>query len=112
MAKIKTLPVEVFRWHLGDCTNGGISGKHNTLYLISPEGWCEVEDTDERIIKVVEGFRGRLHVEPVNDPNKREISYMSGGNFVYSSDGRFPFDYPLSVHDRSETLEDYEALSR
>lgn len=117
MAKIKVLPVNVYRWTLGDCTNGGISGKYDSLYLVCNEGWLEVDEKDERLIKIVtEPAVGRdgtySHVEPVNDPNKKEIGYMSGGNFVYSCDSRFPFDYPLPIFDRSETFEDYEALSR
>ena len=115
MATVKVLPVNVYRWTLGDCTNGGISGKFDSLYLICDGGWLEVEDTDPRLIKlVVTEYWGveHVHVEPVNDPNKKEISYMSGGNFVYSSDSRFPFDYPLSVHDRSETQEEYDLLSK
>ena len=117
MAKIKVLPVEVYRWALGDCTNGGVSARFNNLYLICEGGWLEVEDTDPKLIKIVTrpccGREGTYsHVEPVNDPSKKECGYMSGGNFVYSCDGRFPFDYPLPVFDRSETWEEYEALSR
>ena len=117
MAKIKVLPVQVYRWTLGDCTNGGISGRFDCLYLIGNGGWMEVEDTDPRLIKIVTrpacGREGTYsHVEPVNDPNKKEIGYMSGGNFVYSCDSRFPFDYPLPIFDRSETAEEYELLSR
>ncbi len=117
MAKFKVLPVNVFRWTLGDCTNGGISGKFDCLYLICDEGWFEVEDTDPKLIKIITkphcGKEGTYSfVEPVNDSSKKECGYMSGGNFVYSCDSRFPFDYPLPVHDRSETWKEYETLSR
>lgn len=40
------------------------------------------------------------------------VGPMFGGNFVYSSDSRFPFDYPLGIHDRFESQEAYETLSR
>ncbi len=115
MAKVKTLPVEVYRWSLGDCTNSGISSRHNKLYLICPDGWFEMDEQDERLIKLVYreiGGKPYVHAEPVNDPHKKEIAYMSGGNFIYSCDGRFPHDYPISLHDRSETQEEYDILSR
>lgn len=115
--KVKVLPVNVYRWTLGDCTNGGISGRFDSLYLICDQGWLEVELNDPRLIKIVTrnhvGREGTYtHVEPVNDPDKKEIGYMAGGNFVYSCDSRFPFDYPLPIHDRSETQEQYDTLSR
>ena len=36
---------------------------------------------------------------------------MFGGNFVYTSDSRFPSDYPIPIHDRFETQEQYDQLS-
>lgn len=121
MAKVKALPVSVYESaHLlkdCDCTNGGISSRHKTLYLLCEEGqdgW-EIEENDERLVKLVRSSpcgRPYVHAEPVNDPNKREIGYMFGGNFIYTSDGRFPETYPIPLHDRSETLEEYDMLSR
>jgi hypothetical protein len=40
-----------------------------------------------------------LHAEP--DTNGDRSSF--GGNFVWTSDGRFPSKYPIPVHDRFET---------
>lgn len=129
MAKVRVLFVEVYEHKFelfpdSDCTNGGISSRHKTLYLLcedqekaqkEPWNWIEVDEDDERLVRIVRDTpcgRPYIHAEPVNDPNKREIGYMFGGNFIYTSDSRFPEDYPIPLHDRSETYEDYEILSR
>lgn len=127
MAKVRALSVNVYEhkseWLPNmDCTNGGISSRHKTLYLLAEdqekakqEWWGEVDENDERLVKIVRSApcgRPYIHAEPVNDPNRKEIGYMFGGNFIYTSDGRFPEDYPIPLHDRSETYEDYEILSR
>ena len=53
-----------------------------------------------------------LHVEPVDQQPEGRTSYMFGGCYVGSSDGRFPSRYPLALHDRTETWAQYEANSR
>jgi hypothetical protein len=44
-----------------------------------------------------------LHVEPIDEPTQGQIGYMAGGTFIFTSDGRFPNDYPLPLHDYTET---------
>ncbi len=123
MAKVKVLPVDVYGdldrgLYDCDCTNGGISSRNKRLYLIcegEDRGYGELEDTDERLVRIVHSTpcgKPYVHAEPVNDPNKKEIGYMFGGHFIYTSDGRFPEDYPVPLHDRSETQEEYDILSR
>lgn len=106
---------------ISDCTNGGVTSK-NERVLVLPEG---VEATPEQlmgklpILKIVRrniGGKPYLHAEPVNRPGKGSIgSWMAGGNFIYSCDSRFRewiCEYPVSVHDRTETPEQYDMLSR
>ena len=129
MAKVMALSVNVYEHKYeifpdNDCTNGGISSRHKTLYLLCEDqekaqkeawNWSKVDENDERLIKIVRSTpcgRPYVHAEPVNDPNKREIGYMFGGNFIYTSDSRFPENYPIPLHDRSETWEDYDALTK
>lgn len=118
---VKTLPVDVYRSARRgdyDCTNGGVSSKYNTLYLVCDEGWLEKDENDPQVVKLVVNHYGwieggkYLHCEPINDHNKKEIGYMMGGNFIYTSDSRFPSEYPIPIHDRSETQADYDALSQ
>lgn len=121
MNTVKCIPVSVYRSHLGDCTNGGISANHDTLYLECDHGYLDMDPGDPTCLRVVErnlfGSTYR-HAESycgkaamfAGDAGKT-VGPMMGGNFVYSSDSRFPADYPLPLHDRYETPEQYEAFS-
>ena len=42
---------------------------------------------------------------------KGNVGYMFGGNFIHTSDSRIPNDYPIPIHDRQETQEQYNHLS-
>lgn len=118
---MKTLPVGVYRnaW-IGDCTNDGISASQERLYLVCDQGFHDLPDGDPRLIRLVKrsfhgGESAHLSVEPVNDPrygDGKHVGPMFGGNFVYTSDSRFPSDYPIPIHDRFETQEQYDQLSR
>lgn len=110
--KVKALRIYVYRSNLGDCTNEGVSGKTDTLYIECQRGAVEVEDDDPRLMEVVEGYRGSFHLEPRNGKRKGCVGWMMGGNFAYTSDGRFGYGYPLPIHDRQETQEEYDMLSR
>ena len=107
---VKTLPVEVYRpGGVGDCTNGGTSASRNTLYLVCDKGWLDKPATDPGLIDLVyRRIAGELylHAEPVNpDRPDNAAGPMFGGNFVYTSDSRFPAAYPIPVHDRYEVQE-------
>lgn len=110
----KGLLVHVYRSDLGDCTNGGLSGKFNTFVLIDDANPVFEATADMPALKLVRRMIGSteyLHVEPVAEKPEGNVGYMSGGNFVYSCDSRFPSKYPISVHDRSETVETYNRLT-
>lgn len=107
------LPVYVYRDGRGcDCTNNGISSRFKDLILIGEgvEGFIKVDldNPPENVVHLVKRniFDGEyLHVEPLDgqysDAENRKW-YMAGGNFCYTSDSRFPSDYPLAIHDRYE----------
>lgn len=99
---------------LGDCTNRGISSKHNSLILLYGDIPADFQpDPDKHYLKLVTRFlfgKNYLHAEPLNDP--QGIGWMSGGNFIWSCDSRFPNNYPISIHDRQETKEQYERMSQ
>lgn len=112
------LRISVYRDHTGDCTGGGASAKRGNFVLVdeSINAPFEVEE-GEPYLKIVKRFlagRDYFHLEPVfpdgKEPN--EIGPMFGGNFGYCSDSRFPFDYPLPIHDRWESQKVYDSLSR
>ena len=113
----------------GDCTNNGISSKHQILIVISGTE-IEIEEyrqkyaENERILnKTVVLVKRQLfgkplwYFEPLVKP-KGKIGGMSGGNYCnvdYNANDDFtPYGlgFPLPIHDRFETQEEYDALSR
>lgn len=103
--------------YLGNCSNDGISARYGYVYIEHPQGWCELDDAElpENTCKVVTrylGGREYKHVEPIAKPNG--VGWMFGGSVVYSSDSRFAelSEYPLCLHDRCESQELYNMLSR
>lgn len=101
---------------ISDCTNGGITSKNERVILV-PEGVMPPTNSNLPVLKVVRrniGGRDYLHAEPLAAPGAGNIGWMAGGNFVYSCDSRYRqwvCDYPISVHDRSETQMQYNRLS-
>ena len=109
---MKAIKCEIYKPHTGDCSNGGISSKFNEILLISPDGFIEVDGSEPNLCElgsVSFGGRTHYHIKPVAKPTG--AGWMYGGTVVACSDSRFPFDYPLKLHDRQETWEQYEALS-
>ena len=100
----------------GDGTNGGVSSTHASFILCGdgiPELFEATDDTPALILvrRTIAGEE-YLHAQPLRPEGDRTIGPMFGGNFVTTSDSRFPQRYPIPVHDRFETPEDYERLSR
>lgn len=127
------LLIEVYRGRF-DATNGGISGKHHALCLVNAEGPFEPTDDapaaflvhgfvpDSVIVVPAErNFDGTGWV-PVARQTSRGPAQMFGGNYAASSDSRLddairrlvgkPIYGAIPIHDRSETWNDYNALSR
>jgi len=96
----------VYRSGLGDCTNGGISGKADRVIatgdMIERGNVLPSESDDPHFIIVEEYPTGKpmLRAYPI-DLYKSDKWVMFGGNFLYSSDSRFP-DIPVKIFDRVE----------
>lgn len=126
---MKKISVNVLRDSvIGDCTNHGVTSKRNEFTMF----WdCEKEDavkycTENNIdLDSALWLNPRIlwneyhpFCEPLVKPAGK-IGGMMGGNFVYTSDGRFPSLYgktnsahfPIPVHDRFETPEEYASYS-
>lgn len=118
MRKAKALPIDIYESKsIGNCSNHGISERYNEILLLCEDGFVTVDldDPPENLCKVVERFlfgETYKHVEPVAKPSG--AGWMAGGCYVGSSDSRFNriSRYPLSLHDRCESWEMYERLSR
>lgn len=111
----KGLSVDIYRSGPdSDSTNGGVTGKAKGAILVDPD-IDEIFESDENhpALKINKRFlfgRDYLSAEPLED-KAGLIGPMFGGNFIYTSDSRFPSDYPIPVHDRYETQEQYDHLS-
>lgn len=100
---------------IGNCSNGGLSSKVETVTLVDPavDGPFE-PDTEAPEVKLVRrniGGRPYVHAEPVVPVKPGNVGYCFGGTYISTSDSRFPADYPIPLHDRQDTQEDYDHLS-
>jgi len=87
-----------------DSTLGGVSSKLARFVLVG-NGVAEVfSPTEEmpalRLVRREIGGREYLHCEPLEKP--KDCYVMFGGNYVVTSDSRFPNRYPIPIHDRFE----------
>jgi len=122
---MKTILVFSLRSSIGDCTNNGLTAKNNTLLLFSSDttnaeilDYCENGKADiKHCLRVVKRNSPYTNYAEVVFRNPQsEGTYMAGGNYITTSDSRYSdiagVSYPLSVHDRFETWETYNKLSR
>lgn len=110
---MKALPIGIYKNKGKDYSNGGISSRYDEILLECEDGFVDVTGEEEnlcRLDSVRYGEHTHYHVRPVADPTA--IGWMAGGTVVFSSDSRFPFAYPLSLHDRQESQELNDMLSR
>jgi hypothetical protein len=103
MMKTRGLLCNVYRSSYNyDCTNNGISSTQNTLILDGTDGPFEGnEENSVKLVKKQFSHGEYVHVEPLFSPVGK-IGPMFGGNFLWTSDSRFPMKYPIPIHDRYE----------
>lgn len=86
-----------------DCTNGGETARFQKFVATGKgiEGPFEpsAEMPEMKILPRLGGLGGYRAV-PASIPEGKWT--MFGGNFIYTSDSRFPSRYPIPVHDRVE----------
>lgn len=105
------LLVFVYRSTLGDCTNNGVTNRYSSFVLTRPgvEGPFEARRDLPELRLISNGLDGKRvpRCVPVNeDGTLAGVNDgrwgMFGGNFVYTSDSRFPYSFPIPVFDRFE----------
>lgn len=112
---MRALNVSIFESKgFGNCSNHGISERYNEILLICEDGNVEIDEDNlpENLCKIVTRTlfgKEHKHIEPVARPDG--VGWMSGGCICYTSDARFDSDYPLSLHDRTESQKQYDMLS-
>ena len=111
--------VFVYRNNLGDCTGGGITSRVDNCTLFfdcSKEealDYCKEnhENPEDQLYLVKRQLWGEDHyfAEPLVKPaDASQCVQQFGGNYIMTSDGRFPHQnglvtaYPIPVHDRFE----------
>ena len=99
------LLVSIYRNGLGDATNGGITSDVKSAVLIGkdiPEIFEPSNNTPGLELELFNPFRDLSRAFIIAKPLGQRAG-MFGGNFIYTSDSRFPFDYPIKVYDRYES---------
>lgn len=116
---MKGIGVDIYKAGRGSCSNGGISTTNDQAVLLGiKDGYIDPAEESGPFVVVVRRGIGDYAVpcdaegRPLVKPGA--IGPMFGGTFIYSSDGRFREHAggPLALHDRWETQEQYDVLSR
>ena len=99
MQKISTYP---FRHPLGDCTNNGLTSVGDSFDLYFDFDSAD-NIPDDSLVLIKRNLFGKpaWYAKPASLVKSNTPSMM-GGNFVYTSDSRFPGGAPIPVHDRVE----------
>lgn len=88
--------------NMADCTNGGVSGRYHAVVLVGNdvEGPFEIEGR-ENVLQLIYRARHKDFIAAPLEYGKGK-HYMFGGNFLYTSDSRWPVSYPVKIFDRLE----------
>lgn len=117
MREVRVLPVDIFKNSGRDWSNGGISSRYNEILLINEKGHIKVDldnPPDNLCVYVKRTLFGEEHdyIEPYSPIESGCVGWMFGGTIAYTSDSRFQGKHPVNIHDRQETQELYDILSR
>lgn len=100
-----------------ESTLNGVSSKHTHLILIG-ENICknyEGNKDNSNVLKLVKRqlFGSEyLHAEPINKPSNT-VGAMFGGNYLNAVGSMFGgIQYPIAIHDRFETQQQYNGLTQ
>lgn len=111
----KGLMCSIFRWS-HDCTNNGVTGNANGYQdailiddkRIASDDFAIFEPSARSPALYLRAWKGRMIAVPEPIPATMDgealglKGWMMGGNFIYTSDSRFPADAPIRVYDRRE----------
>lgn len=99
-----------------DCTLNGVSSKFDEFVVIG-EGIAQQTEGNEDGSNVLRIVKRRLfgedyyHAEPVNK-KAGKVGPMFGGNYINTVGSMFNgLKYPIAIHDRFETPQQYKTLS-
>lgn len=116
------ISIYIYKFPLGDATAGGASTKYEELYLFSEDSkteeianYADMKGIDyEQCFKVatIHHYGEYKRAIPAFRLCQGMVGPMAGGNYGYTCDSRYRevtngLKYPISIHDRYETHEDY-----
>jgi hypothetical protein len=100
-----------------DSTGGGVTSRVTRAVLVGegiPALFAPFPDRPllRLVRRNIRGLGPYLHCvpDPAFEPRAssgKHVGPMFGGNYVAANDSRMPSPYPIPVHDRYETTEDY-----
>lgn len=102
---MKGLTCSIYQNPSGNFSAGGISSRVRRVTLIGDgiDGVFEPSDDAPAVYLVKRQLtedREHVFAKPVDLSHTHS---MMGGCFIWSSDGRFPANYPIPLHDRVES---------
>ncbi len=106
---MKGITADIYKSHLGDCSNHGISSNYHEVLVVGPDipELTEFDGTIPvvRIKKKKYGNDEYICAEPISPVSPGYVGWMAGGCFIWSCDSRFResvSEQPVSLHDRQE----------
>lgn len=105
--------------HWGPVTsNGGISAQGHHQVLVVGDNVSQITQEHEGVpvVYLTETTPGYIVAQPAEGHDPTKIGWMAGGSFIHTDDSRW-FDVtgtrlPIPLHDRQESVHDYEVLTR
>lgn len=99
-----TILKQSYNGEIVDCTNNGLSSKYDRAILLDNEEYEDyMKNPSKKDIAVFMLRPGKGGRDFIAVPLSEKYEYpMFGGNFLYSSDSRFPSMQPIHIHDRFE----------
>lgn len=106
---MKGLICDIYQNPMGNFSNSGISSRVSKVTLVGEdangnpiEGPFEPSPCAPAVYLVVRKVGKREHVFARPLELSDSVWSMMGGCFIYSCDARFPFQFPIPLHDRVE----------
>lgn len=100
---VKGLRAWIYKPSGGSSSNGGISSWATQVTIVGPDipELFTVQE-DAPAVELHQNVPGHICARPTGE---RTTWWMFGGTWIYSGDSRYPFTYPIPLHDRTESAE-------
>ncbi len=110
--EMKGLLAYIYKSDLGASDNGNFSSKFSRVIILPssmfpkiPQVFSVMNDCPAVMIfsrRLFSNEPDYLTAYPVDADGVADMNCMFGGTFIHTSDSRFPFNYPIPLHDRKE----------